>query len=586
MEAKEEIRARLNIEDVVGEYVQLRRAGRNFKGLSPFSNEKTPSFMVSPEKHIWHDFSSNKGGDVFAFIMEVEGVDFRGAMELLARKAGVDLTQFEQKSDAGISRKKDRLYKLLELAVSFYQQSLVNNAKAIDYVFKRRGLSKAVVQQFGIGYSPNADDGLLRALTKRGYKERDLQEAGLVTTRRGRPGDMFRGRMMVPLSDAQGRVVGFTARLIDDQPNAPKYINTPQTLLYDKGRQVFGLHLAKEAIRKSGYVVIVEGNLDVVSSHQAGVGQVVATAGTAMTEYHLRALSRLTGDIRLAFDRDKAGVAATERAITIASNLGVQLSVVSVPDGFKDPDEVIQADPKQWIAVIEKPRDAMEWLLDEYAAKFDLATAEGKRRTTTTALEIISKLADPVEQEHYLGVLAKRTDTSLEAIKAKMQKTTTEPTQKRLKETKVAVVTATSHDTQLFQDHLLGMALVYPQLRDSLLKLQAEDFAGRLRQTVFHLLKKLDDRPWGDDLLEKLQSDELRVKIRELELIVEQKYDQLDDTLYFVASELSKRVLVYTKTKQKDALAKELAETSDEQERKAKNEAYKKLVQEIADLKR
>lgn len=585
MEAKEEIRARLNIEDVVGEYVQLRRAGRNFKGLSPFSNEKTPSFMVSPEKHIWHDFSSNKGGDIFAFIMEVEGVDFRGALELLARKAGVDLTQYEQKSDAGLSHKKDRLYKLLDLAVTFYQQSLVNNAKAIEYVFKRRGLSKVVVQQFRIGYSPNADDGLLKALTKRGYKERDLQEAGLLTTRRGRPGDMFRGRMMVPLSDAQGRVVGFTARLIDDQPNAPKYINTPQTLLYDKGRQVFGLHLAKEAIRKSGYVVIVEGNLDVVSSHQAGVGQVVATAGTAMTEYHLRALSRLTGDIRLAFDRDKAGVAATERAIAIASSLGVQLSVVSVPDGFKDPDEVIQADPNQWVAVIEKPQDAMEWLLDEYASKFDLSTADGKRRTTTAALEIINKLADPVEQEHYLGVLAKRTDTSLEAIKAKLHKTA-EPSQlKRLKETK-AVVAAVSHDTQLYQDHLLGMALVHPQLRDSLLKLTAEDFSGGLRQTVFTLLKKLGDRPWGDDLLEKLQSDELRVKIKELELIVEQKYDQLDDTLYFVASELSKRVLVYTKTKQKDALAKELANTSDEQERKAKNEAYKKLVQEIANLKR
>ena len=584
MEAKEEIRSRLNIEDIIGEYVQLRRAGRNYKGLSPFSNEKTPSFMVSPEKHIWHDFSSNKGGDIFSFIMEVEGIDFRAALELLARKAGVDLSLFEQKGDHELSQKKERLYKLLDAAVNFYQHSLVSNQHALEYVFKRRKLSKTVVQQFKIGYSPNADTGLLKFLLKKGYKEYDVGEAGLLATRRNRPTDMFRGRMMVPLADGQGRTVGFTARLIDDQPNAPKYINTPQTLLYDKGRQVFGLHLAKEAIRKCDYVVIVEGNLDVVASHQAGVAQVVATAGTAMTEYHLRSLSRLTGNIRLAFDRDAAGIAATERAIGIASKLGVQLGIVSVPQGYKDPDELIQADAAAWLQVIEQPRDAVEWLVDTYASRFDLSTAEGKRRTTTKALEIIAQLTDPVEQEHYLGVLAERTATSLAAVTAKLNKTAEPAAAKPLKPTQVRKTVGPN--PFMYEDHLLALTLAYPTLRDVLLKLDAADLTGGMRQTIFELIKKLGSRPLDSNLLEKLQSDELRVKIKELQLIVEQKYDQLEDTLYFVASELSKRVLVQIKTKQKDSLAKELAVTTDPQTLQAKNGQYKTLIQEIEQLKR
>lgn len=584
MEAKEEIRSRLNIEDVVGEYVQLRRAGRNFKGLSPFSNEKTPSFMVSPEKHIWHDFSSNKGGDVFSFVMEVEGVDFRGAMEILARKAGVDLSQFEQKGDKGIAKKKERLFALLELATKFYQQSLVSNRTALEYVFKKRGLSREVAQEFRIGYAPNADDALLKLLLRRGYKEQDVRDAGLLATRRGRPGDMFRGRMMVPLSDGQGRVVGFTARILQDVKGAPKYINTPQTLLYDKGRQVFGLHLAKEAIRKADYVVIVEGNLDVVSSHQAGVAQVVATAGTAMTEFHLRSLSRLTGNIRLAFDRDVAGIAATERAIGIASRLGLQLNIVSVPDGFKDPDELIQDDPDKWLAVCEAPQDAVEWLVDEYAKKFDLQTAEGKRRVTTKALEIVNQLADPVEQEHYVRFLAKRTDTSVAAVTAKM-KGVEQQEQPRLKTPKVERVSGPDH--YVYQDKLLALALTYPALRDMLMHLEAESFAGGMRQTIFALIKKLGNRPLTDDLLEKLQSDELRVKIKELSLIIESEelYATLSDRLYFELADYEKKVRGEQLRRKKDELMHTFAQSTDKDEQKRLNDEMKQLTKEIQALK-
>ena len=584
MEAKEEIRSRLNIEDVIGEYVHLKRAGRNYKGLSPFSNEKTPSFMVSPDKHIWHDFSSNKGGDVFAFVMEVEGIDFRAALELLARKAGVDLSQFDSKTSQGLSQKKERLYQALDLAAKFYQQSMIRSQKAVEYVFRKRRLSKEVAGQFRIGYSPDGGDTLLKALQKRGFKEQDVRDAGLAVTRRGRAGDMFRGRMMVPLSDGQGRIVGFTARLIDDQPNAPKYINTPQTLLYDKGRQVFGLHLAKEAIRRVGYVVIVEGNLDVVASHQAGIAQVVAAAGTALTEDHLRSLSRLTSDIRLSFDRDKAGIAATERAIGIASKLGLHLSIITTPEGYKDADELVHADPQLWLGAIEKPQDAVEWLLDDYAMRYDLSTAEGKRIATTKALELVSQLQDPVEQEHYMKFIAGRTDTSLGSLNAKLQKLHEPDEPRHLKPTKARL---SSQSTRyLYQDRLLALGLSYPELRDTLIKLDAGGLEGELRRKVLEFIRWLDVRHLTDDIVGKLQSDELRVKIKELQFLSEQQYADYDDSLYYEASKLSKQVIIEAKTKQKDELARAMSDLADQTQRQAANEQYKKLIHDIQELKR
>lgn len=581
MEAKEEIRAKLNIEDVIGEYVQLKRAGRNYKGLSPFSSEKTPSFMVSPDKHIWHDFSSNKGGDVFAFVMEVEGLDFRGALELLARKAGVDLSLFQGKGTKDLSQKKERLYQVLDLAARFYQQSMVNNKVALEYIFKKRGLSKEVAGQFRIGYSPNTGDALLQALMRRGFKEQDLRDAGLSVTRRGRPGDMFRGRMMVPLADGQGRVVGFTARLIADEPNAPKYINTPQTVLYDKGRQVFGMHLAKEAIRKANYVAIVEGNLDVVASHQAGIAQVVATAGTAMTEDHLRSLSRLTHDIRLGFDRDKAGLAATERAIGIASRLGLKLSIIGLPEGYKDPDEAIQADPKIWQNAIEKPQDAVEWLLDDYAARYDLTTAEGKRVATTKALELIGQLSDPVEQEHYMKLVAERTDTTLPTLNAKLARLR-EPNQpKRLKESKAKSTGVNSR--LLYQDRILALAIGYPELRDFLKKLEAPYFEGKDRELTFRFLEWLGQKKVDDEMLVKLQSDELRVKIRELQFLQEQQFPFIEDALYDAMKNDSKKLFEEALDKKIKELYQKAATFSPDS---APREEIIKLIEEIKEKKK
>ena len=372
--------------------------------------------MVSPEKQIWHDFSSGKGGDIFTFVMLVEGMDFRQALEHLARKAGVDLSLFSR-GDGSTAKRRARAREALKLAANFYQQNLVRNSLALDYAVKKRRLNRQTIGDFIIGYAPDQGDALTKALEKRGFSRRELADAGLVN-RFG--GDLFRGRMMVALSDGGGEVVGFTGRIINDDPRAPKYLNTPQTLLFDKSRHIFGLYQAKEAIRKSDAAVIVEGNLDVVSSHQAGVKNVVATAGTAMTLQHLKALSRLAGRIRVAFDGDRAGVSATERAINLAQEIGVELEVVSLPDDVKDPDELIQKDPALWQAAVERAQPAVDWVIARHAEMEDLATAEGKRRFSTTALRIVRGLKDPVEQEHYLAVISKKTGASITALKAKL----------------------------------------------------------------------------------------------------------------------------------------------------------------------
>src|SRR5665213_245942 len=469
MDAVEEVKSRLSIEDVIAEYVQLKRAGRNWRGLSPFSNEKTPSFIVSPEKQIWHDFSSGKGGNMFSFIMEVEGLEFKGALELLASKAGIDIEQYRSKSTGPRGPDKEKLYSVLETAAHFYQVQFSKNKTALEYVFKKRQFTKETALEWRLGYAPNNGSALLAFLKTKNFSEADIKLAGLsAQSYRGGIQDMFRGRLMIPLQDPQGRVIGFTARqLDDDDPAAPKYINTPQTVLYDKSRHVYGLHLAKEAIRKAKFVVITEGNLDVIASHQVGVRQVVATAGTALTEPHLKALSRFTGDIRLSFDADKAGLAATERAIPIASRVKVSLSIIDIPSG-KDPDELIKQDPKLWETAINKHQYALDWLMTRYQKLLDLTSAQGKKEYSDVLLPVVRSLTDDVERDHYLNLMAETMDVSRAALEQKFNKTTATNDTSRRRRVKLepAQLDKIAVENQKTQDNFLSLMLMRPTLRE------------------------------------------------------------------------------------------------------------------------
>jgi DNA primase len=519
MDAVTEVKARLNIEDVVAEYVQLKRAGRNFKGLSPFTNEKSASFIVSPEKQIWHDFSSGQGGDMFTFVQEVEGLDFKGALDMLARRAGVDLEQFKSGTSSTNAQNKNRALEALELATKFYQKQLSVNKTALEYLIKDRKFSKKTLLDWRLGYAPNTGQALTDFLTKHGFEREEMKRSGVVVERYSRLTDMFRGRVMVPLCDSRGSIIGFTARLLADDPNAPKYINTPQTIAYDKSRNVFGLHLAKEAIRKTGFVVVVEGNMDVIASNQAGVVNVVASAGTAMTENHLRELKRFTGDIRLCFDADRAGVAATERMIPVAQKVEVNLKIITIK-GAKDPDELIQKDLNAWAKAIDQAVYAPDWLIEHYKNEVDLSSAQGKRIFTDVLLATIRRLRDPVEQEHYLKKIAEITETSFEAVQSKLTSKPAEPTTRQKKpKVEPKALDRASVEYQRLQDHFLAMALMQPRIRNLLNDCFAEFFTDGPARQVLKFLKSHPDFNGDPKLSTQLQvaGDYVKILILQFE---------------------------------------------------------------------
>ncbi|HVU59710.1 MAG TPA: DNA primase [Candidatus Saccharimonadales bacterium] len=558
MDAVEEVKARLSIEDVISEYVQLKRAGRNWKGLSPFTSERTPSFMVSPEKQIWHDFSSGKGGDMFSFVMEMEGLDFKGALELLARKAGIDLEQYRHQG-ARRGPNKERLYELLELSTKFYQVQFSKSRTALAYVLGKRQFSKETALRWRLGYSPNTGTALIDFLQSKGFSEAEMQQAGVTAQRSRGLGDMFRGRLMIPLADPQGRVIGFTARLLADDPNAPKYINTPQTALYDKSRHVFGLHVAKEAIRGSNFVVIAEGNLDVIASHQAGVKQVVATAGTALTEQHLKALSRFTGDIRLSFDADRAGVSATERAIPLASKVGVSLSIIDIPSG-KDPDELVRQNPALWVETINKQKYALDWLMARYQKLLDITSAQGKREYTGVLLPVVRQLSDPVEQDHYLTAIAKTIGVSREALDAKLRATPGGGSAILRQHKPVPLPDKQTIEYTKAQDRFLALMVLQPDIRPAVRGVTADMFArAESRQLLATLQTPQGEASQPADLLNSL-GDYGKI----LGLQYEELYQDLETAeLHYEAARLRTR-LVETYVKQQKKLLASQLETADD----------------------
>lgn len=540
-DAKEEIKSRLAIEDVVGQYVELKRAGRSLKGHSPWGVDKTPSFMVSPEKGIWHDFSANKGGDIFSFVMEVEGISFREALEKLAAQAGVDLTRY-QGGDPQVTKKKLRAKEALSLATKYYQACLVRNREVCEYVFYKRNLNRSTVADFKIGYSPASGKALLEVLKKRGFTNAELETAGLLNQYGS---DMFKNRMMIPFIDTTGNVIGFTARIIGK--GEPKYLNTSDTLLFYKSRFIFGLYNAKEAIRRSGFVVIVEGNMDVISSHQAGVKEAVATSGTAMTEQHLKALSNLTTDIRLAYDGDEAGVRATERAIMMAGDLGIDLTVISNYHGAKDPDELIQKDPKLWQAAVNERVPAVDWLLNKYEENLNLREAPDVRKYTDVALKLLSYVKDEIERAKYEEKVAKKIDLPVEILREKGTRL------KTALEEKAHAKILKKPKTEFKSDHL-------KKIENSLLALK-----------IFG----------GVELSLPFEPPEDEAKLAELELIFNAEHENLDSPNFEKeASELLKRYATETKKAKIADLTAKLAETPED------DENYEKLIREITDLQK
>ncbi len=412
MQISEEIKSRLDIVDVIKEYVQLKPVGANFSASSPFNREKTPSFMVSPEKQIWHCFSSGKGGDVITFIMEIEGVNFVEALRILAPKAGVTL----KKEDPKVVSKRNKLMDINELAANYYHRVLMESSvagEARGYLTERK-LSQETLIDWKIGFSPNSWEDLVNFLKKKGYKEEEIISAGLANRRKGGNGiyNRFRDRIMFPLCDYNGNVVAFSARVRPGKEKEEimgKYINSPQTMIYDKSRILFGLDKAKKEIKSEGYTVVMEGQMDVITAHQNGFGNTVASSGTALTREQLKLLKRYSSNLVLAFDMDQAGQMAVDRGVNQALPLDMKLKIITMEED-KDPDDIIRENPEKWKEILSSAREIMEYYFDKVCSEVEIGELEGKREAARRLLPLINKISDLIAKDHWLKRLSQKLD--------------------------------------------------------------------------------------------------------------------------------------------------------------------------------
>lgn len=411
----DEVKSRLNIIDVIGKHVVLKKAGRNFKGLCPFHNEKTPSFMVSPDRQVFHCFGCGKGGSVIDFVMEYEHMEFPEALEELAQQAGVTLTA--HKSESPERKLKEQIYELNALASEFYQYILTKHAlgeKALLYL-KNRGITDKSIKTFSLGYSPNSWEALYQFLKKKKYDDMLIEQAGLGL--RGNRGlyDRFRGRVMFTLRDQRGNVVGFSGRVLDPTVKEAKYINTSETPVYSKSNVLYALDVTHEAITKMNEAVVMEGEIDVISSFQAGVSNVVAIKGSALTEGHVHLLRRYTERIIFSLDSDLAGDAAARRGIDIAEKAGFDMKVAVMPVG-KDPDEAAREDPVAFKKALKKAVPIYDYFISSAAKRFDITSAFGKKKASDELLPILSRVENSIVQGHYVKKVAEVLDVSEETI--------------------------------------------------------------------------------------------------------------------------------------------------------------------------
>ncbi len=407
MEPKDEIKEKCDLKELIGEYVPLKPAGSDsYKGLCPFHGEKTPSFHVSPDKQIWHCFGCGEGGDCFSFVMRMEGMTFPEALVHLGAKTGVEIRRMTSTK----SNLRQRMLEINELTQKFFAKVLSDStgaAPARAYV-NNRGIPPELVQKFGLGFAPDEWDALSKFLVSKGYKESELVQAGVSMKKKSGRGviDRFRNRLMIPLRDHHGNTAGFTGRQMPGDDHGPKYMNSPETPVYNKSEIVYGLDLAKRAARTSGALVITEGNLDVVSSHKAGVENIVASSGTALTSAQLSLMKRYSDTIIFAFDSDAAGFEAAKKGMVLARELGMDLRAAILPDDVKDPDELVQKDPAKWKELVQTSVPIMEFLIAHVTRGKDLRKIDDKRAVAGELLPAISQMQTVVEREHWLQVVA------------------------------------------------------------------------------------------------------------------------------------------------------------------------------------
>lgn len=450
-----EIKNRLNIVDVLGEYLRLEKAGANYRALCPFHNEKSPSFMVSEEKQMWHCFGCGKGGDIFSFVMEIEGLEFREALKVLAEKAGVQLANYSPQK----TEEKNRTLEILELATKFYETQLWKGAgkiKILNYL-KDRGLAEETIKTFRLGYAPNGWRNMLSFLLSRGFSVGEIERTGLLVKKELMPMrnyksaaadanlrndsntqefvdsdkfadsnrfyDRFRDRIIFPICDYSGKVLGYSARVAPggDESQA-KYVNSPETEVYHKSRILYGIDKAKSEIKQKDFALLVEGNMDVIASYQAGIKNSVAVSGTALTFDQLDILKRYTKNLKMLFDMDSAGEAATRKSIKLCLEKNISAQIVSLPFG-KDAADAAKNDPQKLLAAVAQAKSAMEYLFQKTFSQYDKNKVEDKKKISQSLLEILESVSNAVERSHWIKKLAAELDVPESALTDSLKKT-------------------------------------------------------------------------------------------------------------------------------------------------------------------
>ena len=538
----EEIKNKLDIVEVIGSYIKLKKTGLNYRGLCPFHSENKPSFFVSPTRQIWHCFGCSKGGDVFGFVKEIEGVEFGDALRILAQKAGVEITKQSSKWQAEMKTARQRLYDICELSCSFFEKQLEagsSGKEAKNYLLKR-GINEESIKKWRLGYSPDAWRGLSDFLVGKGYTREEVEKAGLVIKSESSQGfyDRFRGRIMFPVFDLSSQVVGFGGRMfetankkVNKEEEAVKYINIPQTLLYDKGRTLYGLNNAKVEVRKKNQCILVEGYTDVIMSFQAGFENTAAVAGTALTPYHLNILKRYSENLVLAFDMDVAGDTATKRGIDLAQEKGFGIKIVKTLSRGSDPADIILKNPEDWDKIIKEAQSILDFYFHSAFSSFDAKTPEGKKEIGKIILPVIKRIPNKIEQSHWVQELARRLAVREEDIFEELKKTRSVLVEERGERTAGVLTPKTLKDSkerkQILEEKIVSLILKEPESLNLIDEEHLNFFSERSQQ----LLKEIKGQEKKDiktllTELEKKADKELKNFLAVLSLRAEIEYKE------------------------------------------------------------
>lgn len=540
----EEVKSRLDIIEVLSGYIKLSKAGSNFKAVCPFHSEKSPSFMVSPSRQIWHCFGCGEGGDIFKFIMKIEGIEFGDALRQLADRAGVIL----KREDPQIRTERGLMMEICKLATEHFRENLKKNSEVQEYL-KKRGLKKETIDEFKIGYSQDSWDDLLKYLMAKNFKLQDIEKAGLAIKNEKNTSsgtgyfDRFRGRIMFPIASSNGDVIAFGGRIFKEKEarEEAKYLNSPQTLIYDKSNVLYGFDGAKVAIRKNNFAVLVEGYMDLIMCHQAGVINAVAVSGIAMTREHLRILKRLTDNLCFSFDMDSAGNMATKRAIDMAMGEEFNVKVITVPSG-KDPADFILEHPEGWKERVEKAQGFMDFYFDNVFSKNNSDTAQGKKDISKILLGQIKKLKNKIEQSHWISLLAQKIRVKPEVLEEEMARIVVDSYSPLPDNAISKTVKDKKTKEELLGERIAACVLKEPNLKRCLDSLEIEPILVYNVGQLIRILKKAEEDIF-DEI--KKEADHLVDYANQLLLSIEafEETKSMEDEINFCIKELKSQFI-------------------------------------------